>query len=121
MGRRIAEFLTDHDDVRPYGRWRRIAAESLALEYSSALATRMRRALAEWSRCTKDGVRTDFAAGVDRISRIRHCSVQAASARRKAPCLGYELLQWFTDEIDSLRSRADSAFCLREHGTCEAA
>jgi hypothetical protein len=112
MGRRIAEFLTDHDDVRPYGCWRRIAAECLALEYSSALATRMRRALVEWTKCTKDGERTDFAAGVDRISRMRRCTVAAAAARRKAPCLGYELLQWLTDEIDSLRSRADSALLL---------
>jgi len=112
MGRRIAEFLTDHDDVRRYGGWRRIATECLALEYSSSLATRMRRALTEWSKCTKDGALTDFAAGVDRISRIRRCTVEAASARRKAPCLGYELLQWFTDEIDSLRSRADSALLL---------
>ncbi len=29
-------------------------------------------------------------------------------------CLWFELLQWFVDEVESLRSRADSALLLKQ-------
>ena len=109
MGRRIASFF-ERNRLRDRGRWQHCAVDEFNLAWSPTLATRMRRALKEWSEHTSEGSLTYCAGGVARRNRRRAC--ENASVMRKMPCIAFELLQWFMDEIVSLQSRADSALLL---------
>ena len=60
---------------------------------------------------TDYGRHTDLGAGCDNAKRIRRKA--SCAAKRKMPCLEWELLQFYTDEIESLHSRADSALLLK--------
>ena len=74
------------------------------------MAIRLRRAYRDWMEHQAEGSLTTFAAG----AKTRDCRRRGEpdTTQRKMPCLGFELLQWFVDEIVSLQSRADSGLLL---------
>ena len=109
MGARIAEAIARAVD-RQYGFWRRVAEEEFGLAYTPQVAKRLHRAYKEWCLHTECGRYSWVAGGSHmRDSRKRDCRV---SVPLKMPCLGFELLQWFVDEIMSLQNRADSTILM---------
>ena len=58
------------------------------------------------------GQYTRYASGAGSSKRRR---VGGASVhKRKMPCISFELLQWFVDELESLSCRSDSALLLKQ-------
>ena len=95
--------------------WRQMALEVFNLAPSNAVNHRLRRAHKEFVEHGQTGVHTSAGAGAcnrearrrdgDEVSTLSVC--QQASA-----AIGFELLQWFVDEIEAIRSRADSRLML---------
>ena len=109
MGRRVASYF-ERNRLRTRGRWQNCAREEFNLRWSRALAERMRRALKEWTVAAAEGGLSHCAAGASK-AKLRKDRTDAP-LMRKMPCIAFELLQWFVDEIVSLQSRADSALLL---------
>ena len=106
MGARVAAWARDHpEDVKT--RWRRMAREHFNLQPTGATVSRMRRCYKEWCVHTADGVHSHFAAGVV-SGRARRLMSDASGLLRKAPCISFELLQWFVDYVVGWRCRADA-------------
>ena len=82
------------------------------MKYSEATARRLSKSHKWWVQRTDHGLHTDLGAGCDSAKRQRRAG--SALGKQKMPCLYWELLQFFTDEIESLNSRADSALLLSQ-------
>ena len=116
-GSRIEEYINLHPEL---GRqpWRSIAEDCFSLQYTSAVRMRLRRCWREWHEHSKGGAHTTAGSGglapsgraVNTRARYRR---QSGTPRpRKMACLWFELLRWFVDEVEELRSRADSSLLL---------
>ena len=98
---------------RGRNRWRQVAEECFKLRYTAAVATRLQRCWAEWKEQSACGKYTPAGSGgVAPNSRARCRRASRIPRPRKMACLWFELLQWFVDEIEVLRSRADSSLLL---------
>ncbi len=109
MGARIASFF-DRRRVVGHRKWRVVAEEEFNLAYSPTLAQKLRRAHKEWHCHAQDGALTSFAAGAE--TRLARRRTRNTPAQLKMPALGFELLQWFVDEIVALECRADARLLL---------
>ena len=116
-GSRIEEYINLHPEL---GRqpWRSIAEDCFCLQYTSAVRMRLRRCWLEWHEHSSGGAHTTAGSGglapsgrgVNARARYRR---QSSTPRpRKMACLWFELLRWFVDEVEELRSRADSSLLL---------
>ena len=94
-GSRIEEYINLHPEL---GRqpWRSIAEDCFCLPYTSAVRMRLRRCWLAWHEHSKGGAHT----------------TPGRPRPRKMACLRFELLQWFVDEVEELRGRADSSLLL---------
>ena len=111
-GARIASFLAEHPNLRAH-RWRIIAEKCLHLAYNDTVRKQLARAYAEWQKRTNEGQYTVYASGGLSPKRMR-VSHESHTSRRKMPCIGFELLQWYVDEVESLNCRSDSALLLKQ-------
>ena len=117
-GSRIEEYINLHPEL---GRqpWRSIAEDCFCLQYTSAVRMRLRRCWPEWHEHSSGGAHTTAGSGglapsgrgvSGGMTRYRR---QSSTPRpRKMACLWFELLRWFVDEVEELRSRADSSLLL---------
>ena len=114
VGARIAAFFADNPGLhtRP---WRRIAEEVFRCKPTAALAKRHERAYTQWLEHSDSGRLTALAAGAEtRTQRRRKTHEPTAPGRHKGESMGYELLQWWVDNCEALKARADSALMLAE-------
>lgn len=109
MGRRVASFF-ERNRLPTRGKWQMCAEQEFNLKWSPALAMRLSRALADWAEHTAEGKFSNCAGGVSRRNRKRKGDDEVIM--RKMPCISFELLQWFIDEIVSLQSRSDAGLIL---------
>ena len=116
LGAKIASYFDRHPDIG-YRKWRQVA-DHLHMRYNTTTAQRLRVAYHEWRTHGKEGlcaasgsgaVAASSSGGVTPRERRRRSFVRQG----KMPEIGFELLQWFVDEVESLKSRADSALLLR--------
>ena len=110
-GARIAEYFQNTGDCSGW-RWRRCAERCFGLKCTPAVRERLRRAHQEWLTHSGNGAFTIAGAGLKQRGRMRRDA--ACPKPRKMACLWFEVLQWFVDEIESLRNRADSALVLKQ-------
>ena len=95
----------------PYGFWRRFMTEDLGTQYTDRKRMQLLRALRFYVQRKMDGASTPAAMrGMRAPNSCR--SDGGAFNSRKAAGLGFALLQWFVDEVQQLKTRADS--CLHE-------
>ena len=114
IGGHINAFLQSNPGVGRK-RWGAIAEECFNLRFSAALGVRLRRCWEEWRTHSNAGAYTPAGSGGVTPNARQRCRRQSAKPRpRKMACLWYELLQWFVDEVEELRSRADSALLLSQ-------
>ena len=114
MGARIGAFVAANPDLVPVP-WRRVAREVFRCTPSDALAKRHQRAYAEWLGSAGAGRLTAYAAGAEtRTLRRRKPHERQAAGRHKGEYISFELLQWFVDNIERHRNRADSRIMLDE-------
>lgn len=115
LGAKIAAYFERNPDVG-HRRWR-AAADHCRLQYNSATTQRLRRAYREWSTHGREGMCTDMGSGAQTPSNggvaPRERRRRAFTRLAKTPELGFELVQWYVDEVESLRSRADSTLLMR--------
>ena len=114
IGSHVDAFLTANPGLKDH-RWHRVAHECFGLRYSPAVAARLRRCWAEWTVHSNSGAYTQAASGGMLPNGRRRCRRAYATPRpKKMECLWFELLQWFVDEVEELRSRADSTLLLNQ-------
>ena len=109
-GARIAEWIAACPEDRRW-RWRDIVVECFGLQYTSACRVRLSRCYSEWKSHSGGGAFTQAGAGAMQRGRCRRAAV--CPRQRKLLCLWFELLQWYVDEVESLRTRADSALVMK--------
>ena len=109
-GARIAEWVAACPDDRRWT-WRDVVVECFGLQYTEATRVRLRRSYREWKVHSGGGAFTQAGAGATQRGRCRRAA--ACPRQRKMPCLWFELLQWFVDEVESLRTRTDSALLMK--------
>jgi hypothetical protein len=116
FGSRIASWLAAHPlDADVVGVWKRIAVEVFNMQYTDATRHRLRRAYHEWRDKKYGGAATNLGAGAITRSRRRR-STESVHTSASA-VIGFELLQWFVDEIISVKCRADSSLLMNyAHG-----
>ena len=121
IGARVAEILVSEPGLG-HRKWRHVAEASFNLHYTPAVAARLRRCYAEWrangrgafTLAGSGGVTGGIAPGGRKIAQRSRCRRSGNEPRsRKMACLWFELLQWFVDEVELLKSRADSALLLK--------
>ena len=114
LGGYIDAYITEHPELGRY-KWQTIAEECFRLRHSPALAMRLQRCWKEWRDHSMSGTYTQAASGgVLPNSRNRCRRASKKPKQRKMACLWFELLQWYVDEIEELRSRADSSLLLNQ-------
>ena len=112
MGAHIGVWAEVNPDI-PNLPWRRIASDVFNLAPTNAVTHRLRRVYAEWlhhgagGRCTRAG-----AGAETRDQRKRRPDDAAAPRRRGGEWISFELLQWFVDEVEAIKSRSDSRLLL---------
>ena len=111
MGARIAEWVAACPENGRWS-WRDVAVECFGLQYTDASRVRLKRCYTEWKSHSGEGVFTQAGAGAIQRGRVRRAA--ACPRPRKMPCLWFELLQWFVDEVESLRTRSDSALLIKQ-------
>ena len=112
MGARVAAWAQENPEVGRM-RWGDIAEGVFNMKYSPALAKRLKRAYLEWSTSAAGGKHTAVAAGAETRERRRRLPDELETiSRHKGDSISYELLQWFVDEIEAVKSRADSRLML---------
>ncbi|CAK0909832.1 unnamed protein product [Prorocentrum cordatum] len=120
MGARIGAWVEEQAGAGiHYTRmpWGALATNMFNLTPSNAVACRLKRVYAEWAGKSKAGRLTPAGAGAeDRQQRRRRSDdpQERSQLQRMSSLIGFELLQWFVDEIESLTSRGDSSLML-EH------
>ena len=110
-GARIAEWIAACPEGKRW-RWRDVVVDCFGLEYTNACRVRLQRCYKEWQLHSGNGAFTQAGAGATQRGRCRRAA--ACPRHRKMPCLWFELLQWFMDEIESLRTRADSHLVIKQ-------
>ena len=112
MGARVGAFVAAHPELGKIP-WRRVAREVFRCTPSDALAKRHQRAYAEWLASAGAGRLTAFAAGAEnRTLRRRRPHERDAARRHKGEWISFELLQWFVDNVEAIKCRADSRMML---------
>ena len=122
VGARVNEYFVAHGNGGKR-KWRQVAEECFHLRYSAATSQRLRRCWCEWQEHSNAGSYTLSGSGgvppstnTSVRQRARCRRPQQVPRPRKMACLWFELLQWFVDEVEVLRSRADSALLLKHAG-----
>ena len=119
IGSRVAEIIAADGDLC-HRKWRHIAEAHFHLRYTAVVAGRLHRCLKEWHNhgagaytlSGSGGVSPGGVACVNARARCRRISARPRG--RNMACLWFELLQWYVDEVEALRSRADSALSLKQ-------
>jgi len=111
LGREIQTYLETTAIANP-NVWKMVVRDVMHLAYSDAARKRARRAYVEWCRRTQMGLFTECGAGV--TSRRQHRIGEQHRSPTISQVIGYELLQWFVDEVLELKSRSDSGLCITE-------
>ena len=108
MGAKIGLWAAAHPDVQRL-RWQGIARDVFNLMPSGAVTQRLKRTYQEWLDHTESGRLTAFAAGATcRRTKRRAADEPSSHRRHQGQCVEFELLQWFVDEIESVKGRADA-------------
>lgn len=108
----MAAWLDEHFDGE-HPPWKTICQEVFRYAPTNANSLRLKRSYDEWMKESDGGRLTGFASGAEtKKQRRRQGQEPEAPARHKGDWIQFELLQWFVDEIESLKSRADSRLML---------
>lgn len=86
--------------------------EEFGLEPSTANVSRARRAYHDWLEHTDHGINSAAGAGATERNRRRRTSDTKATERQLAPCIGFELFQWFIDFVFAWKCRSDARLVL---------
>ena len=111
LGMRANNFLMSCGQEEQAARWKQFIENDLRLKYSKWLKQRVKRAYNEWKECTHDG---SFSLQSVLALYPHMRKREETDIRTKMPAIGFELYQWFTDEIRNLKSRADSRLCINK-------
>ena len=120
LGARANDFFYLQSDAgaeKNSRRWRVLIEDHLKLKYTDATRKRVMRCHAEFIEHGGSGMHTLLGAGGVSPASNKAIAARARQRRpyirhRKMACLWFELLQWYVDEIEVLRSRADSSLLL---------
>ena len=122
LGARVHDFFNLHQDLHPGRggrRWKTLIEDHLRMQYTDASRLRVKRSWEEYCKHGNAGGHTLLASGG--LSPAAGSTVKPRARQRrhyirhrKMACLWFELLQWYVDEIEELRSRADSALLLAQ-------
>ena len=105
--------LSDGASKLPRGFWQKFCAEVLNCQYTTKKRIACWRALKFYIQCKVEGATTLTAMRGMRKSHSCRDHGGAMNAR-KSPGLGFELLQFFVDEVQRLRCRADTCLMLKK-------
>ena len=112
MGARIGAWADTNPGTETI-KWRAVARDVFNLTPCNAVTQRLRRSYAEWLSHGRSGCVTPAAAGAEnREQRRRNSDEASARGRHKGESISFELLQWFVDEVEAIKSRADSRLML---------
>ena len=108
VGARVAAWRDDHPDVRRMC-WAALARDVFHQTPTKAVTMRLKRSWHEWQLHSEHGSHTNVAAGAEHRALRRRKDDNAHDTRRRdGEWIGFELLQWFVDEIEAIKGRADS-------------
>ena len=113
----MSDYFKLNDDLGTR-RWKAVIETHLGLHWSDATRMRVKRAFNEYETHGDGGAHTFLASGglSPAGSRVKPCARYRRHVIRfrKMSCIWFELLQWYVDEIEVLKSRTDSALLLSQ-------
>ena len=109
LGARIAAWFDDNPSA-PAHKWQIICRGVVNLKYTDAVVARLRRAHQLWQQKSGTGLCTEYASGINRRGQLRATTSRVYNSFTAT--LSFELLQWFMDDIVSIKCRSDSCLVM---------